>query len=70
MGRTFRRGGKTFRYVYKGGKKSAKFLIEVYDLRPSDLKKGAKRYFALRKLFLADGMSAEEFDSMVSDITK
>ena len=65
-----RRGEILFRYVDKIGFKLASFYLEFYDRRNFDFRKGASTYLALRKLFLADGMSAEEFDTMISDLTE
>ena len=67
MGRPFVRSGKVFRYVYKGGKKSARFLIRVYDLRASDFKKGTRRYFAMRRFYRKHGM-LEEFEEMQREL--
>ena len=50
IGKPFVRGGKVYAYVYKGGKKSARFLVNVYELKPSDLKRGAKRTATLATL--------------------
>ena len=50
IGKPFVRGGQVFAYVYKGGKKSSRFLVNVYELKPSDLKRGAKRTAMLATL--------------------
>lgn len=40
LGKTFKRSGKTVRYLYKGGKKAGKILVTRVE---ADAKRGSKR---------------------------
>lgn len=47
LGVPFVRRGKVFAYAYNKGKKTTRKLVEIQDLTPTDLKKGAKRAIVL-----------------------
>ena len=47
IGKPFVRGGRVVAYSYKNGKKAGRRLIEINQLTPNDLKKGAKRTIVL-----------------------
>ena len=42
IGKPFVRGGQVFAYVYHDGKRTARDLVRITQLRPKDLLKGAK----------------------------